>query len=1108
MNRDPHYVSIVERLAGKLDREIFEFAANALIQRDIPDLVPIPGGTDAGQDGATSGAGPFLVATTSQSYRRNVKTNLASHSASGDSRRSFVLATREVVSETKRRNLRALAKKHGYNVHHIYDREALAIRLYRDSAVCEELLGLPGRPLALSKVPPNPRPIPTEEILARKDSFEWLKSSQGDALLVGEPGSGKTFLLRALVLSGWGLFLADLDRTALANAIRDQEPSVIVVDDPYATADCLGLLRHLRDDTGADFRIVASSWPGDQEELAASLEIPSSQVHGLRLLTRDEMVKLVNLLGIIGPASFLRELVTQAAGRPGLAVTLTQLCFQGEVEDVVSGTALRKRLGSKMEKLVGRTATHLLGAIALGGKAGLDVLTLANVLGRPLDEVSTSTRLLAAGGVLQPVYPERLGVWPPVLRFALIRHVFFSGWGDLPYHVVAAAIPDPVALADALIGAASQGANILDLWEYVVAAESIEVWSSYAWLGRTQTLSILRQRLDLLRNIADAALYYAPKTTIPLLLTKVVQANSSHHSRAPWPIDTLAHWLSRANPNSPDPIARRQTLVLEFSRWVNATACSDIAPAFEALWIALKPGFEDTETDPGAGRTVTFKSGILRIPDLKKILELWQEVLAIVRERMEEVRWDGLFSALHYWIYPDHAMFGKPAGEENTECMHAVAREIVKDIAEATQGIPSVQQRARAEAAKLGLEISIQPNELYDALFPAERYGDDWQELQMRQLADGLAQLPPEEVVDCIISTESEAARIRKTYPRYTPNLCRILSGQSSGQLPWVDLLVARDGHPDLLEPFLIAAAEADEPGWTSRFQELLQTPYGRVVSMVGVTLATAPEAFLDQIVAGLGASEASWINTWCLRGEIPPSTMRRLLAHSDESISTNAAVGEWLAEPKGSVRSGLQDLWSAAMLRARSESYYLGEILPSNPDLGKQWMTAFMAEDHSSGFLELESVIDSVSSALSAGDRKALLGALRETYHHTKFAQRLVGYNTEIYLELLNRSDLSGLHQAPLAGDITEEQWLPLAEAATDAGMTAEEIFFASEGRGRSWNGPASAMWIQEKEKLKVLSNSTNQVARDIAEFGTRVLDGRIAGALKEEEAEAIFGR
>ena len=39
----------------------------------------------------------------------------------------------------------------------------------------------------------------------------WLMARQSDCLLVGVPGSGKTFLLRSLALQGLALFLVDDD---------------------------------------------------------------------------------------------------------------------------------------------------------------------------------------------------------------------------------------------------------------------------------------------------------------------------------------------------------------------------------------------------------------------------------------------------------------------------------------------------------------------------------------------------------------------------------------------------------------------------------------------------------------------------------------------------------------------------------------------------------------------------------------------------------------------------------------------------------------------------------------------------------------------------------
>lgn len=277
---------------------------------------------------------------------------------------------------------------------------------------------------------------------------------------------------------------------------------------------------------------------------------------------------------------------------------------------------------------------------------------------------------------------------------------------------------------------------------------------------------------------------------------------------------------------------------------------------------------------------------------------------------------------------------------------------------------------------------------------------------------------------------------------------------------------------------------------------------------MVGVTLASPPEPILDQILASLKASDAQWIEAWCLRDEIPIRTMQPLLAHPQEAISTATAVGEWIADPAKSVRSQLQSHWTTAIIRARSQNHDLAEILSLNPDLGKQWLESFMANDYATEFYEIRSVIEPLCSALSISDRKKLLEIVRETYLHLFCAQSLVGSNVELYRHLLTRSDLSEVRNAPLAGDVADEQWLPLAEAASDAGMTAEEIYFASEGWSYSWSGPESTMWLGKKERLKELADSSSQIAKDVAEFGMRVLDERIERAIEQEMDEEIFGR
>jgi len=119
-----------------------------------------------------------------------------------------------------------------------------------------------------------------------------------------------------LALEGWGLFLVDDDLAAIAEAVRTQQPTVIIVDDAHSRPVLLSALRQLRAEIMAEFQIVATSWEGDREQVAESLSLPTSQVRELGLLTRDEIVEVIKHAGLGGPVELIREIVDQTEGRP------------------------------------------------------------------------------------------------------------------------------------------------------------------------------------------------------------------------------------------------------------------------------------------------------------------------------------------------------------------------------------------------------------------------------------------------------------------------------------------------------------------------------------------------------------------------------------------------------------------------------------------------------------------------------------------------------------------------------------------------------------------------------------------------------------------------
>lgn len=479
MIRDPLYRAIVERLKDRLDPDLFERCVADLLRDEWPTLVPVRGGTDAGMDAAIAeGEGPAfpLVCTTAKDVIGNLTRSLNSYLRDGGSRRQVVLATSQDLTQRRRRNLEKRAGEKGFVLVQVYGQAAMADRLYRSPSWCLELLNLTGAPSALSVLPLTKRPLLGEAIVGRDEDLAWLRGADGDRVLVGMPGSGKTFLLHKLTLEGWGLFVTSDDVTEVAGALRAQQPPVVIVDDAHLNPDYVVELRRLRDEMGTDFSMVATTWKGESDEVVEALNVTDAQVRELRLLTRDETVSVIESSGVRGPVELVREIVDQAEGRPGLAVTLAYLCLRGGVREVALGEALKRSTVTAFERLVGEETTQVLAAFALGGDEGMRPTAVSRALEMPRHRVYSAVARLAAGGVVDrarstaswlvaaetvgSLEEESLAVRPPNLRYALVRDVFFGGPPALPAGELVEAASGTTEAVRTLIGTAAYGANV------------------------------------------------------------------------------------------------------------------------------------------------------------------------------------------------------------------------------------------------------------------------------------------------------------------------------------------------------------------------------------------------------------------------------------------------------------------------------------------------------------------------------------------------------------------------------------------------------------------------------------------------------------------------
>lgn len=987
MTKDPFYRAIVEGLRGTVDPDSFERCATVLLRREFPTLVPIRGGADAGMDGAIAdGEGPAypLIATTQKSVITNLTKSLKSYLRNGGPRRSAVLATTRELTALRRRNLEACARQLGFELVQVYDQAVVADRLYHESSWCLELLGLTGQPGALSATPLTRRPVLNPELIGREEDLQWVRAETGDRLLVGPPGSGKTFLLGTLVSNGTALFIVDKDLSRLAVAVRDLEPREVIVDDAHLDTQFLAALRQLRDETGATFSIVATCWEGDVDAVAGALMLHSSKIRRLAPLNRDQIVKIVKSAGLHHPTELIREIVDQAEGQPGLAVTLAWLCLQGDVRGVVLGDAVARMTRDTFGRFVGASSADLLAAFAIGGGGGMLIEDLADALHTDVLQIRRMSSQLAFGGVIKPGFGRTLVVVPRTLRHALVRDVFF---GTAPLQLVPfiERATNAEEVACTLAGAAARGANVPRalIVALLERGSSPDGWADYAWLGEQEAEEVLARHPEIIGDIALPALVNAPMRALPLLLQAAVGDTRPPHSYPKHPFRLIQHWAWDIEAPYGERMRRRKTLLDAGREWL-ANGC-DPKSGFGAVAIAMEPKLEGSSTDPGSGNTLTLTEGLLSESELRDLASLWPEVVSLLSStRMSEWHW--VFDVIEAWAYPDMALpSGGKVPDQTRKLMRRQATHMLRDLASVTPDQPAVQHRIIEIARHARLPVKLQLNPVFETLFPllAPDAMSDAQapwHTKARRLGVVWAGKTPAAVSARIASLDSQAkAADIRMWPRAGPVVCAEIAARIEEPDTWVSAFLATDAAGDLIAPFIESVVSRRPSGWEAVVSRCVTDERTRSFAVWCVLeAADVPTHLLEEV---LGVVDDWVAQRVCSSGRLSGSRVKRLLTHSCERVATAAAIGIWLAEPKGIVPDDLQVEWKEAVLNAKAknnDSYWLEEILARDGSLAFEWLRRrAMDEDVHVRFL-LPNVYEKAAMALDAERRRQLLHELR----------------------------------------------------------------------------------------------------------------------------------
>lgn len=1135
MITDPLYQDILDGLARNgLDGKVFERTMVGLLGPIFPGIVPVSGGNDAGVDGMIADPADInsesypLVSTTDKDFMRNLRDSLDKYSKRIGIADRVVFATSQKITPPKRRAVETEIRDRGFRPVQIYEREAVAELLYFSSSSRKSLLGLSGSPAALSVFPPSTRrPERNIPLLGREADLTWLRETSGHRILIGDPGSGKTRLLREWALQSGCLFLASDHEDRIADAIRtilgnEKRPRpALVLDDAHASLDLLSRLPALLQEIGTtEFDLVASTWPMARDEVSMALgAVPTQRIHVLPLLGRQQILEIYQALGLRVADDFLRDLVVQACNRPGLAVTLGILALEGDWMDVLSGKAIRSSRFAGLRQLLNSTEESALAVMSLSDERGMTVEEVADGLGTSIQETHQRLSALAAAGVLVPTRNgRRFRVEPPAMRAAVIGSSFFDrSEPTLEVTRFLNRIPT-VSVARSLAHARARRIEVPDkLLRHVLksaphTSNDSTAWKHYAQASEPAAEWVLSNYPGATAEIADSLFYRIPEATVRALLRDgEVESDAQLSSLPSHPLRLIREW-GRALHLEPGvtTIDRRRLVLTETRRYLSEGGSHTVAYRTACHMLKLKL---ETLSPDALNRGLNIQWGLPDAKLLGRWEEVWHPAVEIIRITGILV-WSWLRESLGDWLNPRlSAPKDYPANEEEAAIRPHSAL-VLTQLGELAEALPGLRTHLVwfAQIAKPPVPLPFEVNPLFDRLFNRRFLfvGDD-----LADVATTFCELGAADATQRIRELIAEAESLdTHGYESRLASLGRSLSQRASEIDTWLAALVDGNLHPALVEPILERMREQSPERWPDFVGPLLDQDRYEAIAVISIlTHADPPPTLLASTLEHLPRWTA-WIETLALRGELSIAVSKFLFEEGTPAVALATASGEWLSDPEGEVRAEVQQSWRQAILRSSDlefdriqEGKWLPDILAGTPDLAFDWMIKYI-DRRGTGSWHPPDELKQVVSALSDEQLSRLLQALDPGHLFLReWVALLVDGRPGLFAILSHSDGCSDVHLAALTNQELGDRWWELAMMALEAGTApariAESTFIHSPP---FWGGEEH--WSRYREFFSSRLPGSDSSARKLCSAGIEEADRRIALAIERKRQDDLDGR
>jgi hypothetical protein len=1119
---DPLYNKIIEGLVSLSDGDKFEACANSLLREKYPFLTWIKGGNDAGFDGAgarADGTKVQLICTTQDNVIGNVTNSLTRARDENLKSDVVLIAASRQLSPEQKRNLEVRVAEFGKTALPVEDQPAFAELLYHSPRWRKELLGIPGHSPPLSLFPVSDRvflPLPP---IGRDAEISCLTAiTVGDLVVFGQPGAGKTHLLAHVAKSTEGLFLVSESHEAIMDGIRAQRPKWIIVDDAKARLAMLTFLRQARIDTGAEFRIVAACWPGQEDEVAAALSTTEQKPLEVGQLPQSEIKQIINATGLGGPDELLAELIDQASGKPGLAVTLARLSFRGTIRDVFTGKALARDVKRSLTELAGKEAVGLLGYFALAGDAGLKLSAAAELAKVPPGTTRQLAVAMGAAGVLQILDGENLLVEPVRLRQALVAEVFCQPGLSLDWEPLLPAMPDVADTLVTLICACAVGGKVDDrkLQEHIEALARGgggvgEVCTCYVQLGRIQSLWVLDRFPGMLQKVADHVLVSIPQEALPLLIKADLERPAAAQNRER--LKPVENWIN-AVALKPETVQRRE-LVLKTLREMDQLV-KDTPTLLAALAHIFSLRFERTGHRPGEPMKLFIEFGPIPLTAAERLAALWPHALLMLTD-LSTNQTGMLTSVIEDWVHPTRLSDKLPAGY--ADACRAHARVMLTDLIRAYTDRWAVLRRFSHFAESLGLDLPAATAPLVAILYPPRSSNFEIEErkehkdavLALSQRWIHTDSIP--QVIGEWIACEREAHEHGLGYRELSRILAQEIASKSQDVRSWLMEMCAQGAPASLVWSFVWHACDQDKRTVDEFVLKFRDHPEYSGLAVECLLLFSHPglpawDSCRDALFAHAGR-----IGGAVLQNRLEDETVLWLLENGSPAVQCEVASNLWSANPRGQVPEPLRTAWGQAVIDHLGNDHEWEGISKQHPDIACAWLKkrinqTYQERHEAVSDFTMNHYLPAIVSSLTKDQRRELIDHFAEGNWQCDLLTSIVGGDIDLMRHALTRPATAKLASHCLdSPEASSNGWAERAVVLFDHGLTAKEVLSASQpGSVGGW-GNLSDHYEKRRMAYVAFVQHVDARVREVCVLADAMLTACRDDALRRERKAAVSG-